>query len=155
MNTIQFYKANGTYGFLSNLFKASIIVDDREFPTAEHAYQYAKFTDKKAAEWAMQAPSAHLVAIVAHGLFAWDIIEHWAAIKVDRMRKVVLAKFSQHDDLRQRLWATGDAHLVEASRTDAFWGIGKKGNGQNMLGKVLMETRAAVGLKWQMAGSGA
>jgi predicted NAD-dependent protein-ADP-ribosyltransferase YbiA (DUF1768 family) len=30
---------------------------------------------------------------------------------------------------------------VEASKTDAFWGLGKKGNGKNMLGVLLMELR--------------
>jgi len=147
LNTIRFYKANGTFGFLSNLYKRAITLGGREFPTAEHAYQYGKFADQGAAEWAMQAPSAHLVAIVAHGLFAWDIVEGWASIKVDRMRRVLLAKFSQHPDLKKRLLDTGNMHLVEDSKVDAFWGIGKKENGQNMLGKLLMETRKSIGGK--------
>lgn len=141
MNMVRFYKANGTYGFLSNLYKCPVLLCGREFQTAEHAYQFGKFADQAAAEWTMQAPSAHLVAIVAHGLFAWDIVEGWASIKVDRMRQVLLAKFSQHEDLKKHLLDTGDAHLVEDSKTDAFWGIGKKENGKNMLGKLLMEVR--------------
>jgi hypothetical protein len=36
---------------------------------------------------------------------------------------------------------TGDAALIETSSIDAFWGIGKKGIGKNMLGKLLMEVR--------------
>jgi hypothetical protein len=36
--------------------------------------------------------------------------------KFDRMRAVLRAKFTQHDDFRQILLSTGDARLVEAAR---------------------------------------
>ena len=54
------------------------------------------------------------------------------------------AKFEQHPDLARNLVATGDARLVEESNMDAFWGIGKKGIGQNMLGVLLMEVRSSL-----------
>ncbi len=57
------------------------------------------------------------------------------------MRAVVLAKFSQHDDLRAQLLATGDAQLVEHTERDAFWGDGGDGSGANMLGRILMDVR--------------
>jgi predicted NAD-dependent protein-ADP-ribosyltransferase YbiA (DUF1768 family) len=43
--------------------------------------------------------------------------------------------------LWQALVDYADAVLIEASE-DAFWGIRKKGNGQNMLGTLLMELTA-------------
>jgi len=141
MDRIMFYKASGEYGFLSNLYRSQVYLDDIEFPTAEHAYQYAKFRLKAAADWAMQAPSAHLVAIVGHGLFAFDIVQDWSSIKVDRMRNVLYAKFTQNADLKVKLLETRDALLIEASKTDAFWGLGKNNNGKNMLGKLLVELR--------------
>lgn len=52
-------------------------------------------------------------------------------------------KFDQHPELKGKLMATGEAEIIEDSKTDAFWGIGKKGTGKNMLGKMLMELRAA------------
>ena len=67
--------------------------------------------------------------------------DEWKEVKVQRMKDVALAKFSQHPSLAEQLLGTGDAILIEDSQVDAFWGIGKKGNGQNMLGKILMETR--------------
>ena len=57
------------------------------------------------------------------------------------MRKVVRAKFAQHEDLRQVLLATGDATLVEHTEKDRYWGDGGDGSGRNMLGRILMEVR--------------
>lgn len=66
-------------------------------------------------------------------------------------------KFSQHEDLAQRLLATDDKILAEASPYDLIWGIGYAANddraldetqwrGQNLLGQVLMSVRALIGL---------
>jgi ribA/ribD-fused uncharacterized protein len=63
------------------------------------------------------------------------------------MRAVLLAKFCQNAELANRLRTTGEAHLIEESTTDAFWGVGRKGIGKNMLGVLLMETRSTLGAK--------
>lgn len=139
-NTIIFYKAAGEHGFLSNLYEQPLIVEGVVFPSAEHAYQYAKIKDPETREWVMQAPKPHLVSILAHGLFAWNIVSNWSKIKVQRMRAVLEAKFSDID-LFHKLVATGNRALVEGSRTDAFWGLGARGKGKNMLGVLLMEIR--------------
>ena len=57
------------------------------------------------------------------------------------MRDAVLAKFTQHHDLRDMLLATCDAKLVERTENDAYWGDGGDGSGRNMLGRILMEVR--------------
>lgn len=139
-NTIGFYRATGTFGFLSNLYKKSLIFEGIEFPTAEHAYQHGKFNDSKTREWAMKAPKPHLLAILAHGLFSWDITKNWSDIKVNRMLEVLRVKFSD-PELIQKLLETGKSILIEKSKIDAFWGIGKKLTGKNMLGKLLMKVR--------------
>jgi predicted NAD-dependent protein-ADP-ribosyltransferase YbiA (DUF1768 family) len=38
----------------------------------------------------------------------------------------------------------GDEDLVEASPVDAYWGTGAGGTGRNVLGRILMETRATL-----------
>jgi ribA/ribD-fused uncharacterized protein len=139
-NTIGFYRATGTYGFLSNLYKKSLTFEGVEFKTAEHAYQYGKFEDPETQEWAMKAPKPHLLAILAHGLFSWDIVKNWSNIKVNRMLEVLRVKFSD-PELREKLLETGKCRLIEQSKSDPFWGIGKKLNGKNMLGKLLMKVR--------------
>lgn len=140
-NVITFYRATGEFGFLSNLYPVSVNFEGRFFPTAEHAYQFGKFRDLEVAEWVMKAPHPHLVAIVGHGLFAWDITDNWAQKKVERMKKIVLAKFVQHIDLKNKLIETDNAKLIENSTMDNFWGCGPKGKGKNMLGRILMEIR--------------
>ena len=65
----------------------------------------------------------------------------WEQVKDDIMREAVLAKFQQHDDLREMLLSTGDADIVEKTTRDYYWGCGNKGTGKNMLGIILMEVR--------------
>ena len=86
--------------------------------------------------------------MAAHGLYTWDIVPNWSRIKLDRMREVLRAKFTQHPDLRELLLSTGNARLVEAGRTDNAvnreWGE-VNGKGMNKLGVLLMELRAELG----------
>ncbi len=66
----------------------------------------------------MAAPSPSLLAMAAHGLYVWDIAPSWSRIKFDRMRGVLHAKFTQHDDLRDMLLATGSARLIKSATVD-------------------------------------
>jgi ribA/ribD-fused uncharacterized protein len=65
----------------------------------------------------------------------------WEEVKVEIMKGAVLRKFETHQDIRQRLLATGELELVENAPSDYFWGCGADGSGQNMLGKILMDVR--------------
>ncbi|RJP48784.1 MAG: NADAR family protein [Anaerolineaceae bacterium] len=146
---IRFYRANEKpYGPFSNLFRRTFEFEGRQFPTAEHAYQFGKARKPAVQEWLMNAPSPSLLAMAAHGLYSWDIVPGWSKNKVGRMKAVVLAKFTQHEDLRQLLVATGNEELVEVGSSDTllnrFWGkVEHRGQleGMNMLGTILMETR--------------
>lgn len=145
MQEIKFYRANEEpYGRFSNLYKRSIVFEGETFETSEHAYQAGKARKPQVRAWILAAPSPALVAMAAHGLYWWDIRSGWSRIKFDRMRDVLRAKFSQHDDLRELLLSTGDARLVEAATVanpvNLTWGE-VNGVGKNMLGKLLMEVR--------------
>jgi len=142
---VRFYRANEKpYGQFSNLYRRAIQFEGREFPTAEHAYQAGKPIKAPVREWILSAPTPALVAMAAHGLYTWDIAPDWSRTKVDRMRRVLRAKFTQHEDLRKLLLSTGTARLVEAGRTDNAvnreWGE-VNGRGLNRLGVLLMELR--------------
>ncbi|KAF3388434.1 N-glycosidase [Penicillium rolfsii] len=59
-------------------------------------------------------------------------------------------KFSQNENLKQKLFETTNRELVEASPRDRIWGVGftakdaganRNNWGLNLLGKALMETR--------------
>ena len=146
-NEIRFYRANEKpYGAFSNLYKSSIDFEGRIYPTAEHAYQAGKAKKPKVREWILAAPSPSLAAMAAHGLYVWDIVPNWNQIKYDRMRRVLLAKFTQHPKLRALLVQTGAKRLVEAgtvnNAVNRLWGE-VDGVGKNMLGQMLMELRKA------------
>lgn len=158
MSEIRFYRAIGEYGFLSNLYRMEkgfyfpeeildgsneIFRPSRYFGNSEAAYQFGKPLSLEVALWIVSAPKPHLVAMAAHGLFAFDIEPTWNQRKVERMRRVLALKFARSEQwtLAEKLLRTGDADLIEESKTDAFWGIGAKGKGKNMLGVLLMERR--------------
>lgn len=77
-------------------------------------------------------------------MYVWDVAPDWSKTKFDRMRGVLYAKFTQHEDLRDLLLSTGNARLVEVATVDnavnRLWGE-VNGVGQNMLGVLLMELR--------------
>jgi ribA/ribD-fused uncharacterized protein len=145
-NEIRFYRANEKpYGSFSNLFKRPIELDGVTYPTSEHAYQAGKARKPAVRDWLMSAPSPALLAMAAHGLYYWDISPGWSTTKFDRMRRVLMAKFTQHADLKELLLSTGDAMLIETATVDnevnRLWGE-VNGVGRNMLGTLLMEVRA-------------
>jgi hypothetical protein len=145
---IRFYRSNERpYGAFSNLFRRPIVFEGREYSTAEHAYQAGKARKESVREWILSAPSPSLVAMAAHGLYTWDINPDWSRTKFDRMRNVLRAKFTQHEDLKELLLSTGNARLVEQGRTDnavnRTWGE-VNGKGLNMLGVLLMEVREEI-----------
>ena len=146
MQEIRFYRASEKpYGAFSNLLKRPVEFEAEVFATAEHAYQAGKARKPAVRKWLMEAPSPSLLAMAAHGLYVWDIASDWSKIKFDRMKRILVAKFTQHDDLKALLLGTGHARLVESATVDnavnRLWGE-VNGVGQNKLGVLLMEVRA-------------
>lgn len=143
---IRFYRASEKpYGAFSNLYRREIEFEGETFVTSEHAYQAGKARKPEVKEWLMAAPSPALLAMAAHGLYYWDVSPGWSQKKFDRMRGVLYAKFTQHEDLRELLLSTGTSRLIETATVDnevnRLWGE-VNGQGRNMLGELLMELRA-------------
>lgn len=142
---ICFYRSNERpYGAFSNLYRREFEFEGERYPTAEHAYQAGKARKPEVKAWLLSAPSPALLAMAAHGLYYWDITPGWSTMKFDRMKRILRAKFSQHEDLKALLLSTGDARLVETATVDSpvnrLWGE-VNGVGQNKLGQLLMEVR--------------
>lgn len=143
---VRFYRASEKpYGAFSNLYRREIEFEGEKFATSEHAYQAGKARKPEVRKWLMDAPSPALLAMAAHGLYVWDINSDWSKVKFDRMKRVLQAKFTQHEDLKQLLLSTGTARLVESATVDnavnRLWGE-VNGVGKNKLGELLMEVRA-------------
>jgi ribA/ribD-fused uncharacterized protein len=150
MQTIRFYRANERpFGPFSNLYRRPMDFEGETYPTAEHAYQAGKARKPEVRQWLLSAPSPALLAMAAHGLYYWDITPGWSTKKFDRMKGILRAKFTQHEDLHELLLSTGSARLVESATVDnavnRIWGE-VNGVGKNMLGQLLMEVRVELSL---------
>ena len=73
-----------------------------------------------------------------------ELISDWEKVKLSVMFEVVFAKFSQNEELKQKLLATGNEELVEGNNWgDTFWGMVKTKLVKNHLGKILVKVRTA------------
>ena len=100
-----------------------------------------KFNDKSEQEKVRKANSPMLAARMGRDRKR-TLRRDWESAKVNVMREAVMAKFTQHDELRELLLATGDAKIIEHTANDDYWGDGGDGKGKNMLGRILMDVRA-------------
>jgi hypothetical protein len=57
------------------------------------------------------------------------------------MKRGVLRKFETNLEILDILLATGNEEIIENNPKDEYWGCGNAGNGENHLGKILMEVR--------------
>lgn len=137
---IRFYSTRGDYGCFSNFSRHPIELDGKRWPTSEHYFQAQKFAGTEHEEILRTAPTAMQAATMGRDRDR-PLRTDWESVKDDVMRKAVLAKFQQHDGLRDVLLSTGDEEIVEATTGDYYWGCGQNGSGKNMLGRILMEVR--------------
>lgn len=134
--TIDSFK--GEHRWLSNFWPVEL---PWGYSSVEHAYQAAKTPDHKLKEWIRNARDAHDAKKRGnHPKVGATMPEDWDEQKADIMYVLLRQKFF-HLDLRQKLLATYPAILIEGNTWgDTFWGV-CRGEGQNMLGKILMRVR--------------
>ena len=126
------------YRWLSNFFLNRVEWEGRVYSSAEAAYQSGKYppAERDVFTTLDPGPSKKLADINPYDKAVW------AARKERTMREVVWAKFSQNPELGKKLLATGDRYLEETNWWgDRLWGV-YQGEGENLLGQILMETRA-------------
>jgi hypothetical protein len=142
MKEIKFYSTHGEYGFMSNFARYEIKVDGKIYQTTEHYFQSQKFIGTQYESKVRAAKGPKLAASLGRDR-SFPLRKDWESVKDNVMRKAVCCKFKQHLELQTRLLATGDALLIEDTSTsgDVYWGK-VNGVGKNMLGAILMETRA-------------
>jgi N-glycosidase YbiA len=139
MARIEFYGERNRNGYLSNFYRAPIVIDDVEWPTSEHFFQAQKFVGPytetiRLAETPGQAKRLGQTRRV-------PLRDDWERVKDQVMLEALMVKFTQHEGLKRALLETGDATLVEHTRNDRYWGDAGDGSGRNMLGILLMQTR--------------
>lgn len=141
---LYFYHSDQPWGEFSNFSRHAIYLDGVIWPTTEHYYQSQKFTGKQQQEQIRCAATPMLAKNQAYALFDSYGRTDWVTIREDIMRQALYAKFTQHPNLAAKLLSTGNRLLVELTQQDEFWGDPGDGSGQNRLGQLLMQIRAAL-----------
>ena len=137
-----------TYAFLSNFYPCIVEYEGMTFPSVEHAFQAAKTLDMEERSNFCAYPDPATAKKAGRKL---KLRKDWEDVKIDIMRQLVYDKFTRNMsrgngyvivDIRKKLLNTGNAYLEEGNNHgDRFWGT-VKGEGQNWLGKILMEIRS-------------
>src|SRR6188768_3002607 len=96
---INFYSTQGEYGCFSNFYRSRIFLDGKHWKTSEHYFQAMKFAGQPREEEIRQAKTPSEAASLGRSR-KHPLRKDWESVKDDIMRKVLVAKFTQHDDLR-------------------------------------------------------
>ena len=138
ISTIDSFR--GKYYFLSNFFPAEVTYSGLTYQNNEAAFQAQKtYSKEERIEFTTLEPrDAKRRGRRVH------LRRDWEQVKDRIMEEIVRAKFSQNEELKEQLLATGDAQLVEGNRwNDRYWGVDiRSGVGENHLGKILMKVRS-------------
>lgn len=137
MKTI--FSFDGQYRFLSNFYICPVEYAGLLFSSAEAAYQAAKTTNR-ITRVRMQDM---LPAVAKRYGRLLPLRARWNEKRNGIMKVILRDKFTRNQELREKLIDTGKAVLEEGNTWgDKYWGIClKTGDGENHLGKILMELR--------------
>lgn len=108
------------------------------WPTSEHVYQAMKSVDERIHRHVATMKSADRAKQFGSSVILRD---DWEKVKIPIMKDILQAKFSV-PEMKELLIATDDEILVEYTWwNDTFWGVNTDYQGENNLGKLLMEIR--------------
>lgn len=131
------------YRFLSNFWPCDVYYKMVKYPSVENAYQASKtliLAERERFKTATPGQAKKLGRqLEIHGYLRND----WDDVKVSIMRGLLQQKF-ENSKLKELLLKTGDTYLEEGNTWgDKFWGV-YQGQGENTLGKLLMEIREKI-----------
>lgn len=152
MNEIAFTKVKLPYGWLSNMSPHPIWYDSLSYPTGEALFQVLRFEDVGIRAAIQMARSPMTAKMVAKAHADKMIVAPRSEADLANMRRVLTLKLAQHPELEAALLETDDAILIEdcsarPSESGLFWGMAHAPDGwrgENQLGKLWMELRAAL-----------
>lgn len=153
---IFFYGIKDKYSYMSNFYKV-IFTDENNinYCCSEQYFMYKKCetfdpTNDNLLKLILSEKSATKIKKLGRQVSNYDETI-WKNRRYDIMVEGLKLKFSQNEDIKQKLLLTSNKSLFEASKYDKIWGIGYYANdavntdkskfGTNLLGKALMEVR--------------
>ena len=154
MSVICFHNPDEDNGYLSNWYLSRFIANDMTFSSMEQYMMYKKaecFKDKDTAKKILATDDVAQIKALGKLVSNYNG-SYWNGVRQIIVYEGLLAKFSQNEDLKERLKSTGNDILAECAVRDKIWGIGlsmknpdrfeiDKWNGQNLLGYALMMVR--------------
>ena len=154
MGVIGFYNSDEEYGFLSNWYLSDFELEGIRFSSVEQYMMYQKaryFNDEYCMEEILKTDDPSKIKALGRQVSNFNST-YWNGIRQIVVYRALYAKFSQNEDLKEKLKATGDNILAECAVNDLIWGIGipmgdddlldiSKWRGQNLLGYALMMVR--------------
>lgn len=138
----------------SNYFQRDFVYEHRLYKSAEQAFQCKKArcaNDTKKCREIMFSSSPDMHKQLGERVTGLNVAD-WNENKISYMKDILMAKFTQHVDLKGALLDTGNKIIAEANARDQFYAIGlpltsdqalNQGawTGQNKLGELLMQIR--------------
>lgn len=154
VDAVFFHKPDEPYGFLSNWFYSPFDINNTHYTSAEQYIMHQKcllFGDEDSAKAVLATDYPDKQQIIGRQTNGY-INSIWAGSRQLIAVRGLLAKFSQNEELRDKLFGTKESYLVECAHSDTIWACGKRLNepdrldaskwtGQNILGFSLMEIR--------------
>ncbi|WP_328602623.1 NADAR family protein [Nocardia terrae] len=142
---------------LSQWWPIEFTVDGQTYGSAEHFMMAEKarlFGDEPMRTRILASGTPADAKRLGRAISGFDQ-DTWEAHRYDIVLRGSIAKFGQHDLLRDFLLATTEKVLVEAAPRDTIWGIGlgaenpaaadpSRWRGENLLGFALMDARDAL-----------
>ena len=129
---------SGSFHFLSNFHPARLMFGGIAYRTSEHAYQAQKTVNDNTR---LNISILETPGEAKQYGKAVKLRPDWDEIKLEKMKAIVRAKFAQNPLLKEKLLATDDVELEEGNTWgDTYWGV-CDGEGENHLGKILMDLR--------------
>ena len=125
---------------LSNFFPCRIQFRGHTFASLEHAFQYQKALThdcQHLAQRIFMAPHAGIAKILAREIPS--ISHSWIKYRENFMRELLHIKFYSSKLFRDTLMALPERCHLTHPVPDNFWGTGRDGKGQNMLGFILSD----------------
>lgn len=157
MNVVCFHKPDEENGYLSNWYLSDFTIGGIKYSSMEQYMMRSKavcFHDEAIAKEILKTNDVAEIKDLGRKVAGYDE-NIWNGLRQLIVYEGLLAKFSQNEDLKNQLKATGKAYLAECAVSDIIWGIGlsmwnpdrfdvKKWLGENRLGYALMMVREKI-----------